>query len=296
MVWLLAIPGMMMVIMALMWRPSLHVPSWTWVLLAFLLPALLWNRRLGMDAMAAWLWFLAWLMLCTLMPLVKWSFAQARDPETAYTIPQAIQFLLSMTWIVWLLALPFNLPRLGDIAYKSAWLTSDPDLRQGYYQRALMLAPYDHVMATGMAWRMRQLATTVPAQAAELNQAIAQAYEEAMAAQPLAPEPVAAYARWLATQPDAQQEALRMFDRARHLSPNDPQLLSDRAMALAATGEREQAIEDLRHLLTLDPLYGPTYLHLARLYEQLGDEVSAQAIREQGRKNVPWWQPLQTSP
>ncbi len=295
-VWLLSLPVLAMGMAALMWRPSFLPPRWTWLLLAFLLPALLWNRHLGADAIWAWLWLLAWFILCALTPLATWSFAQARRPDIAYTTSQAIQFVFSMTLVVWLLALPFNLPRLGDIAYKSAWLTSDPDLRQAYYQRALMLAPYDHVMATGMAWRMRQLATILPAQAAELNQAIAQDYEEAMAAQPLAPEPVAAYARWLATQPDAQQEALRMFDRARHLSPNDPQLLSDRAMTLAATGEREQAIEELRQLLTLDPLYGPAYLHLAQLYEQLGDDASARAIIDAGKAKVPWWEPLQTQP
>jgi Flp pilus assembly protein TadD len=108
---------------------------------------------------------------------------------------------------------------------------------------------------------------------------------------------VAAYARWLArlaaTDPDLAAQALATFDHALTLSPNDIQTLNDRAMLLAEMGRSDEAITELQRLLELDPLYGPTYLNLARVYRRMGDEDAARAIIEQGRAHVPWWDGLQ---
>jgi tetratricopeptide (TPR) repeat protein len=118
-----------------------------------------------------------------------------------------------------------------------------------------------------------------------------------MADQPSAPEPPAALARWLAhlaeRDPQFADQAQDAFDRALTLSPNDIQTLNDQALFWASQGRTDEAIAELNRLLALDPLYGPTYRNLARVYQQMGDEDAARAIIEQGRAHVPWWDGLQ---
>ncbi|HEY80166.1 MAG TPA: tetratricopeptide repeat protein [Caldilineae bacterium] len=281
--WLLALAPLIALTLALSpSRPLAPSPLPLLALAFLLLPAILLNQRIGPPAMVAWAWLHAWLLLLVFLP------AFMRDSRPAIS---RVALLAAIT-----LAMAFALtatvqrPRLGDIAYKAAWLSPDANQRELNLRRALRLAPYDHVMAAGMAWIEAQRVAAEDAWGDEARlRRISKLYQEAMAAQPLAPEPAMGYARWLASLPNAHAQALAAFDRALTLSPHDIQALNDRAMRLAALGRTDEALAELQRLLQLDPLYGPTYGHLAQVYRQLGDEEAARAILEQGRAAAPWW-------
>ena len=283
--WLLALAPLLALAYALSPSRPLTPLSLRPLALALLfLPAIFLNQRIGPPALLAWTWLHGVLILTVLLL----AFAPGSKPA----FQRAILLAATTLALALLLTLTVQRPRLGDIAYKSAWLASDPGQRDLNLHRALSLAPYDHVMAAGMAW--------IEAQRVEADHAwddearlvrIRDLYERAIAAQPLAPEPVLGYARWLARLSNAQAHALAMFDQGLALSPNDIQALNDRAMVLAALGRTDDALAELQRILRLDPLYGPTYGHLAELYRQMGNEDAARAILEEGREKVPWWQP-----
>ena len=258
-------------------RTLAHLTFRTVIPALLILPAILLNQHIGIAAQLAWLWLLLWFIAQPL--LIPWP--------ANWSLP-VLQFALTALFIL-LLAIP----RLGDIAYKSALLAPDQSLRDRYLARAIQLAPYDHVMDAGMAWVQAQRLKSATHADPERTQHVTQLYLAAINAQPLAPEPAAGLARWLAhlaeTDPSYAAQAQDAFQRALQLSPNDIQTLNDQAMLWAQMGRTEAAIAELQRLLTLDPLYGPTYLNLARVYRQAGDEEAADAIIQQGRENVPWW-------
>jgi tetratricopeptide (TPR) repeat protein len=257
------------------------------ILALLILPAILLNQRIGPAAQLAWMWLLLW--LAALAISLPW-------PKTDWSA-RILKFA-----IVALLLLLVTLPRLGDIAYKSSLLaldgTQSGDYRRDqYFVKALYLAPYDHVMRSGMAWVMARRLQPDADSYNERAYRIVRMYLGAMADQPSAPEPPAALARWLAhlaeRDPQFADQAQDAFDRALTLSPNDIQTLNDQALFWASQGRTDEAIAELNRLLALDPLYGPTYRNLARVYQQMGDEDAARAIIEQGRAHVPWWDGLQ---
>ncbi len=283
--WLLALAPLLALAYALSPpRPFAPSPIRPLALAILFLPAILLNQRIGPPALLAWIWLHGVLILTAFLP------AFVRGSRLA--LQRALLLAVTTLALALLLTATVQRPRLGDIAYKSAWLASDPNQRDLNLHRALTLAPYDHVMAAGMAWIEAQRVEAEDAWGDEARlQGISALYQRAIAAQPLAPEPVMGYARWLARLPNAHPHALAMFDRGLALSPNDIQALNDRAMELAALGRPHDALAELQRILALDPLYGPTYGHLARVYRQLGDEDAARAILEAGRAKVPWWEP-----
>ena len=282
--WLLALAPLAALTFALAPpRPRALSPLRPLALALLLLPAILLNQRIGPPAMVAWAWLHAWLLLLVFFP----AFMRNTRPAAS-----RVALLAAVTLaLAFVLTLTVQRPRLGDIAYKAAWLSLDANQRDLSLRRALVLAPYDHVMAAGMAWIEAQRVAAEDAWEDEARlRRISELYQEAMTAQPLAPEPAMGYARWLASLPNAHPHALAAFDRALTLSPNDIQALNDRAMVLAALGRTDEALAELQRLLQLDPRYGPTYGHLAQVYRRLGDEEAARAILEQGRAAVPWWE------
>ena len=272
--WLLATPPLVVLLYALSPTPPFaHARIRSFTLTLLILPAILLNQHIGPAAMLAWIWLLLW--LTTLALSLPW-------PITDWT-SHGLKFV-----IIALLLLLITIPRLGDIAYKSALLAPDSYHRDIYLAKALSLAPYDHVMAAGVAWvDAQRLRSTADAPR------ITQLYLLALNAQPLAPEPAAALARWLArlakTDPRQTSQAQDAFNVALARSPNDIQTLNAQAMLWAQTGRPDDAIAELQRLLTLDPLYAPTYRNLAQVYRQIDDEDAAQAILQQGREQVPWW-------
>ncbi len=281
--WLLALAPLAALTLALSpsraFSPS---PSHPLALALLILPAILLNQHIGPPAQLAWLWLLGWLIL------LAWTstFAAAGAPALSRFM-QLAALILGLTL---LLGATVQRPRLGDIAYKAAWLSPDPNQRDLNRHRALTLAPYDHVMAANLAWLEAQRVAADNAWEDEGRLArVNELYQRAMAAQPLAPEPAAGYARWLASLPNAHAHALAAFDQALILSPHDITLMTDRALELAALGRVDEAAAQLRRILQLDPLYGPGYAALARVYRQMGDEEAARAILEEGRAAVPWW-------
>ncbi len=282
--WLLAAIPLLALLLALSPpRPLAPSPPRLLALSLLILPAILLNQHIGPAAQLAWVWLLLWLLALSLF--------------TPWPAPDKTARLLKIALIA-LLMLPVTLPRLGDIAYKSALLSLDGTQRGDYrrdvyFAKALHLAPYDHVMDAGMAWVMaRRLQPDADSYDARA-QRIVRMYLSAMAAQPAAPEPPADLARWLAhlaaNDPRYAPQAQDAFDRALALSPHDIQTLNDQAMFWASQGRTDDAIAELQRLLTLDPLYGPTYRNLAQVYRQEGDEDAARTIIEQGREHVPWW-------
>ena len=279
--WLLSVLPLLALLYALaaQVRFSLH----HFVLTILVLPAILLNQHIGPTAQLAWLWLLLWM---SALPI--FSFWPLRDWNIA----------ISKFAIIVLFMIPITMPRLGDIAYKSAMLTMDGtqmgEYRQDiYFTQAIRLAPYDHVMYTGMAWVLSQQLTASSDSFAARADRISRMYLGAMESQPSATKPPAELARWLAhlakSDPRYAIQAQDAFDQALRLSPNDIQTLNDQAMFWADQGQTKKAIGELKRLLELDPLYVPTYLHLAQVYRQIGNEDAARAIIEQGRQTVPWW-------
>ncbi len=249
-----------------------------------LLPALWLNRSPGLSTWLAYAWFVVWLavQVALLLPV-------ARRRASWYLAAAAV-----------VVAGLLSLPTLGNIAFKSAILEpNDAAARDRLLRRALLLSPYDHVLAAGI---VPTEALSLPAEAAldhPQAQRIAALYERAYQAQPRAPEAVASYAEWLRQRsivdPAAAALARSRFEQALQLSPNDAGTRNHRALLTAASGDTAAAEADLRGLLALDPLYGPTYLNLAGVQQQEGDKEGARRTLEQGIANVPWWPALRSA-
>ena len=224
-----------------------------------ILPAIVANRISGYSAWLAYAWLLTWLLMIVylLLPTTE------RRPSL-----RLLALLLPLILLI-------NLPIFGDIAYKAAILRpADAIARDRYMETALLLNPHDHVLAAGIALTEAQAA---PPDAPLTNpqvQRVVAAYERAIRAQPLAPEPVAGYAAWLGDRvrgdPTAASQAFSMFDRALGLSPNDIQTANLRALLLGNTGATQEARAELERLINIDPLYAPSYLHLAELQKAAG--------------------------
>ncbi|NOZ72092.1 MAG: hypothetical protein GXP38_09285, partial [Chloroflexi bacterium] len=156
-----------------------------------LLPALQFNRLSGASAIIAYSWLLLWLL--ALIWLIRGS-----SPRRVRWLMLAAPLLVAI-----------NLPLYGDIAYKHAILTPyDAQARSTAMDIAFRLSPYDHVLATGI---IPTEMITFPADSS-LNSAPARKiitlYEHAMKAQPLAPEPPAAYAEWLRQRAEVDASAI----------------------------------------------------------------------------------------
>ncbi len=246
-----------------------------------LLPALLLNRFSGLPAWLAYSWLLVWLLL---QPLLLLSATHRRPALLLVALAAPLLLLL-------------NLPVYGDIAFKTAILhPADAAIRRIALQRAFLLSPYDHNIASGIIPTENQ--ALAPSARLDDPQArlISDLYKRAIRAQPLAPEPIASYGEWLrtraATDPAAIPLAFTHFQQTLTLSPHDIQTRNRLALLRATTGDRAGALADLQTLLTLDPLYGPTYLNLADLQKQMGDIDAAHATLQQGIHRVPWWDAL----
>lgn len=148
-----------------------------------------------------------------------------------------------------------------------------------------------------MATTEQQLAPTTAGLDSADSQRITALYQRAMSAQPLAPEPVAAYAEWLRQRSQYDLAAIplayQFFERTLALSPNDIGARNRLALHRWQNGDVEVAIDELEALLLVDPLYGPTYLNLAAIQHAQGDVLAAQATLETGAARVPWWPDLQ---
>ncbi len=75
--------------------------------------------------------------------------------------------------------------------------------------------------------------------------------------------------------------AVREFAQATEVQPDDPGLREAYGNALALAGRGEEAEEQLRQALALDPYYAASYFTLARTLEQRGDTAGAVAAYEQ---------------
>ncbi len=249
------------------------------ILTVFIMPAILLNQRIGRWAQVAWMWLLLWLT----------ALALSRPRPTIKRLPGLILRFGVVALLLW----PIARPRLGDIAYKSALLARAPTSSDFYLTQAVKWTPHKHVIWMGMAWSLSQRLQPDVDAYPEGAFRIVRLYLGAMEAQPLAPEPPANLARWLthlsASDSSYAVQAQDAFDRALALSPHDIQTLNDQARLWALTGRSDAAIAEFRRLLTLDPLYGPTYRNLAQVYRQVGDEDAARLILQQGRERVPWW-------
>jgi len=261
--------------------PTAMSRHWGWYLFpsTLLFPAMALNRLAGITAWLAYAWLLVWLLL------LLWLLA----PRT----PGRNRLLL----LALPLALALNLPMFGDIAYKSALLTPyDAGARQTLMHRALLLSPFDHNLAAGivgtemLSFPPDATLTSPPAQR------VRQLYTTAMQAQPQAVEPVAAYAEWLRQRalvdPAATPLAFRLFDQALQMSPHDIETRNRLALLRWQSGNVAEAQDDLQRLLRQDPLYGPTYLHLAQVQQAQSDVDAARATLQAGVEHVPWWPTL----
>lgn len=281
--WLLALILLLALANLLLRSRSLAAQTWIWFLLPtlLLLPAIWLNRSPGLPTWLAYTWFLAWLLLQALLLIPA--------AERRHLRPGLLALIL--------LILALNLPIYADIAYKSAILSPhDPAARQTLMRRAFLLGPHDHVLAAGIAPTENQALPPGASLDHAQAQRIIQLYEQAMAAQPLAPESPAAYAEWLrgsaSLDPAAADQAAALFARTLALSPHDIQTRNRQALLLADLGALAAAEAALVDLLPLDPLYGPTYLNLAEVHRRQDDLEAARAVLRQGVVNVPWWDAL----
>lgn len=251
--------------------------AWPTVLVA---PAWGLNRLGGVAAWPAFAWVLVMLL-----------------GQGLFILPTSYQKRLLPALSAVAIALLLSLPVFGDIALKAAILhPADAAYRRAMLARALALSPYDHMVVMALAPTEIQ---ALPA-TADLDHPQAQAVEglfhRALAAQPQAYEPLAAYAEWLrqmaARDPRAIPLARSYLDEALARAPQDLQTRNRRALFLAAVGEQAAAMAELEAALALDPLYGPTYLNLAELYRRMGDTAAARRVLEEGSARVPWWETL----
>ncbi len=283
--WMLTGVGLILLMYALTSPQPLpsRVP-WDALLLFLLPPIYLLNRISGWPAQSAWAGLLLWLWALAWLPFAKPALAP-RPRSLAPILGGGLVALLALGLL--------QLPRWGDIAYKQTWFIQDPTSQATALENALRLAPYDHVMLAGVAWIQAQRLNAEKAwEDSDRVGKIAGWYQQAIQAQPLAVEPITAYARWLASFPQPPAQTLDVLAQALTLSPHDLTLLNRRALVRAKAGDFEEAVADLQWQLTLDPLYAPTYLTLAQVYTWMGDEDAAQTIRALGRSRIPWWDQL----
>lgn len=255
-------------LLSLAWPTVLLAPAW-------------WLNRLG--GMAAWPAF-AW-VLVVLVGQALFVLPTSYSKRPLPALPAIV------------IALLLSLPVFGDIALKAAILhPTDVAYRRAMLARALALSPYDHMVVMALAPTEMQALPAAAGLDHPQAQAIEVLYRRALAAQPRAYEPLAAYAEWLrqmvARDPQAIPLARSYLDQALAWAPQDLQTRNRRALFLAAVGEQAAAVAELEAALALDPLYGPTYLHLAELYRQAGDTATARRVLEEGIARVPWWEAL----
>ncbi len=89
-------------------------------------------------------------------------------------------------------------------------------------------------------------------------------------------------------------DAAAAYEEALHLAPNDPDLLLKSGISKLASGDREQAIQLLRHCIRIVPGDGDAHYYLAQAYHLNGqDELALSAIRQSLKaepENPPVWQ------
>jgi len=78
------------------------------------------------------------------------------------------------------------------------------------------------------------------------------------------------------------QESLDLLRQASRLEPDEPRYSYALAFHLARSGQAAEAVRLLRDLVARHPELGDSYLLLAHLLEQSGDQRSAQAVYAQG--------------
>ena len=245
-------------------------------------PALILNRMAGLSAWLAYTGLLIWLLA------MVWLLLPTTDRR------QRSLILVLLIPVLLLL----NLPVFGDIAYKSALLNPyNAEQRIANINRAFMLSPHDHVLATGMAAIEERIFHDDAFQNGPDAQYVSELYQRAMSSEALAPEPAAAYASWLMQlaldDPAVIPVADQLFEHTLALSPNDIETRNRLALHRWRSGDIAVAVHNLESLLELDPLYGPTYLHLATIQAAQGDVALAEATLEMGIDRVPWWPELQ---
>ncbi len=246
-----------------------------------LIPALLLNQRMGLPAWLAYTWLLIWLLA------MVWLVLPTKNRR---------KFMPALIALFPLL-LVLNLPVYGDIAYKSAISQPASEDRIIFMNRALLLSPHDHTLLYGIAYVENYLLAADATLEQAQSQHLSALYQQAQQAQPLAPEPYAAYADWLRQRGVVDQTAIPLafenFDHALALSPNDIQTRNHLALLRWQSGDSEGASNDFNALLVVDSLYGPTYLNLAQMQRSQGDLDGARATLLAGVAKVPWWPDLQ---
>jgi tetratricopeptide (TPR) repeat protein len=90
---------------------------------------------------------------------------------------------------------------------------------------------------------------------------------------------------WLVA--DEPKSAKADFDAALHLTPSDPDLLIDRAEALAAAKEYWRAIDDLNHASDLAPKKAEIYVYRAAAYRAIDSLTLARQDIEYNLKLAP---------
>jgi tetratricopeptide (TPR) repeat protein len=65
-------------------------------------------------------------------------------------------------------------------------------------------------------------------------------------------------------------QALKDFDQALKLKPNDAAILTYRGMVCHAKGQDDQAIKDFEQAMKADPKFGRAYYQRGMVYETLG--------------------------
>ena len=78
-------------------------------------------------------------------------------------------------------------------------------------------------------------------------------------------------------------QALKEFNQALKLKPNDPALYDLRGVALRGKGQDDQALQDFNQALQLDPKYARAYRNRAMIYYDKSDFANAQADLEQAQ-------------
>ena len=270
--------------LAFVLSPSQNRSNWceAFIPVLTLSPALILNRMVGLSALLAYTWLLIWLLA------MVWLLLPTVDRR---------QKLLTLV-LLFPVLIALNLPVYGDTAYKSALLNPyDAEKRTVHMNRALFFSPYDHVLASGMAAVEKQIFQDDSYQNGPNSQRITELHQRATRAQPLTPEPVAAYAEWLRqlalNDPGKIPVAYQLFEQTLALSPNDIETRNRLALHRWRSGDVAGAIGDLESLLDLDQLYDPTYLNLATIHYAQGDVAAAEATLENGVASVPWWPELQ---
>jgi Flp pilus assembly protein TadD len=78
-------------------------------------------------------------------------------------------------------------------------------------------------------------------------------------------------------------QAIKDFNQALKLKPNDPSILDCLGVAHYAKGLNDQAIKYYHQAMTLDPKYAKAYKNRAMVYDSLGDFDKAVADLKQAK-------------